>query len=237
MMTASRWQGEASAQFIKVLETLEMCWHQGARHQPTLSKEPLDGLVLTVLSQNTNDRNRDVAYARLRHAFPSWDAVADASRDAVEDAIRPAGLAPAKTKAIFSILNQLKISFGAFSLEPLREKTPGEARRFLEDLPGVGPKTAACTLLFDLGMPAFPADTHVSRICRRLGVVPPSATPPQIITFVESFLPSAYFLAGHLNLIEHGRHRCQARNPQCPTCAISPWCDFILRSTVKDAPV
>ena len=227
-MAAASWQNHRCDQFVKVLDILETCWHQGARYQPDISKEPLDGLVLTVLSQNTNDRNRDVAYSRLRRAFPTWEAVAGAAVDAVEEAIRPAGLAPGKTRALFAILTHLQRTFGAFSLEPLRTMLPGEARSFLEQLPGVGPKTAACTLLFDLGMPAFPADTHVSRICRRLGIVPVSATPPQIIAFVESFLPSPYFLAGHLNLIEHGRHRCRSRAPQCSACEIFSWCAFPL---------
>jgi len=211
---------------VEVLDTLERCWHQGDLFRPDFSKEPLDGLVLTVLSQNTNDRNRDMAYGRLRSAFPSWEAVAAAPREEVEEALRPAGLAPGKTKAILAILAQLHRTFGAFSLESLRLMPPEEARSFLEQLPGVGPKTAACTLLFDLAVPAFPADTHVSRVCRRLGLVPPSATPPQIMAFVESFLPPSYFLPGHLNMIEHGRHRCRARSPRCDECEIRDWCEF-----------
>lgn len=224
-------------QFLRILEILESCWHQKALFRPNFSKDPLDGLLLTVLSQNTNDRNRDMAYSRLRQSFPTWTDVAKAPLDAVEAAIRPAGLAPSKARAILAILEHLRATFHTYSLEPLRGFLPEEARSFLERLPGVGPKTAACTLLFDLNMPAFPADTHVSRICRRIGLVSDSATPPQIIAFVESFLPAEHFLGGHLNLIEHGRHRCRARSPQCLLCAIHTFCassfSFCTRTPVR----
>ncbi len=135
-------------------------------------RAPIDELVLTVLSQNTNDRNRDVAYGRLRDRFSSWEEVRDASVEEVEEAIRPGGLAPTKAVRIKQILGAI----GDDSLEWMEEAPLAEARDYLCDLPGVGRKTAACVLLFSYGRPEVPVDTHVYRVGTRLGLWPPKTS-------------------------------------------------------------
>ncbi len=211
----------------EVFDLLESLWHRERdSRRPDSFAEPLDGLVLTVLSQNTNDVNRDRAFRALKRRFPAWQAVADAPMEEVADAIRPAGIANNKTRSILAILRIVHQDFGAYSLRELAAWNPDRARTYLEELPGVGPKTAACVLLFDLGMAAFPADTHVSRLCRRLGWVPEKMPPGEIQTVMEQVLPQDRYMGAHLNLIEHGRHVCRARAPLCGTCIVKVHCAF-----------
>lgn len=212
---------------LAVLDLLEKTWHRGSQTGTSLRhEEPLDGLIFTVLSQNTNDRNRDLAYARLRERFPKWRDVMNAPREAVMNAIKVGGLNRIKTMRIQEILKEVKETFGSFSLKDLRKKRPEEVRFYLESIPGVGPKTAACVLLFDLGIPAFPVDTHVARVTKRLGWVPQDTTPFEIQCILEELLPKDRFFDGHLNLIHHGRMVCKARKPSCPSCPIRSFCVF-----------
>lgn len=211
----------------KVFDLLEELWHRerDSRHPDPFS-EPLDGLILTVLSQNTNDVNRDRAFGRLKKRYPTWKDVASASVESVADAIRPAGIANNKAARIGEILALIVDDFGAHSLKDLARWEPTRARAYLEALPGVGPKTAACVLLFDLGMAAFPADTHVSRLCRRLGWVPENMPPGEIQSVMEEALPPSRYMGAHLNLIEQGRHLCRARSPLCGDCPLRPYCAY-----------
>ncbi|MDR1019196.1 MAG: hypothetical protein LBL73_00425, partial [Synergistaceae bacterium] len=128
--------------------------------------EPLDGLMLTLLSQNTNDKNRDMAYKALRAEYPSWADVAALAAPRVAELIRPAGLGDTKSARMVEILDKIRGDFGDFSLRAMLGWTPAQAREYLSGLPGIGPKTVACVMAFDLGMPAFPVDTHVARISR-----------------------------------------------------------------------
>lgn len=190
------------------------------RPVPRPHRAPVDELILTVLSQNTNDRNRDVAYGRLRERFSSWAEVREASVEEVEDAIRPGGLAPTKAVRIKQILDAV----GDDNLAWLEEAPLGEARDYLCNLPGVGRKTAACVLLFSYGRPDVPVDTHVYRVGTRLGLWPERTSPEQahdeMLRLVDP--EDAYEL--HVLLIRHGRRTCTARNPDCETCPLRRMC-------------
>jgi endonuclease III len=185
-------------------------------------RRPVEELVRTILSQNTNDTNRDVAYARLRERFPTWEEVRDAPLDEVEDAIRPGGLAPQKAPRIQEALRELDDPMDLSWLETAPRE---EALDFLTSLPGVGRKTAACVLIFSYGRPEIPVDTHVHRVGGRLGLFPPRASfelahdEMRAITGPED----AYEL--HINLIEHGRAVCRPR-PRCDECALRRMCPY-----------
>jgi len=209
-----------------VLDLLEGCWHNEAAPPGLAHPEPLDGLILTVLSQHTNDRNRDAAYARLKERYPTWEAAVFAGYDNLLDAVRPAGLAPTKAGRIMEIMEIVLRDFGRYSILPLVERGRDEARKYLLSLPGVGEKTAACVLLFDMSLPAFPVDTHIARICQRIGFVGEKTPPEEICAIMEREVPPSRYLGGHVNIIEHGRTICKARGPLCPNCAVLGLCDF-----------
>ncbi len=196
--------------------------------------EPVCELVNTILSQNTNDNNRDLAFAQLRERFPTWEAVRDAPPADVVDAIRPAGLAPSKGPRIQDALRTITEAQGAISLEFLREMPLDEARDWLEGIKGVGPKTAAIVLLFALGRPAFPVDTHVHRVSRRLGLIPESASRVKAHTLLEDLVPETLYYPFHLNLIRHGRETCKARNPRCATCVLQSLCQYYQKEGHND---
>jgi len=194
-------------------------------------RAPVDELILTVLSQNTNDRNRDVAYARLRERFATWADVRDARVGEVEDAIRPGGLAPTKAVRIHEILRAV----GDDDLSWLETAPLGEARDYLVDLPGVGRKTAACVLLFSYGRPDIPVDTHVYRVGARLGLFRPRASFEEAhdeLLRITDDPQEAYEL--HVLLIRHGRRTCTARNPRCRECPLLRMCPYG-RAAVKKA--
>lgn len=187
---------------------------------------PLDELVNTILSQNTNDRNRDVAYGNLRRVFPTWEAVRDADPQSVIEAIRPAGLANQKGPRIQVVLRQISEERGSLDLSFLYDLTPGEAFAWLTKFKGVGPKTASIVLQFSLSKPAFPVDTHVYRVSGRIGLRPERMTVEQAHEHLaELFTPDQYG-PGHLNLIRLGREVCHARNPQHERCPVNDLCDL-----------
>jgi len=185
-------------------------------------RAPVDELILTVLSQNTNDRNRDVAYARLGERFSSWAEVRDAPVDEVEDAIRPGGLAPTKAVRIKQILGAL----GDDDLTWMEEAPLEEAREYLCDLPGVGRKTAACVLLFSYGRPEVPVDTHVYRVGTRLGLWPEGTPLERAHDIMLKLVDPEDAYEIHVLLIRHGRRTCTARNPDCPNCPLRRMCPY-----------
>ena len=185
--------------------------------------QPLDELVLTVLSQSTNDRNRDVAYERLRERFPAWEAVRDAPLGEVEAAIQPGGLHRQKAARIQEILRALP---DPPDLGFLAEGSVEEARAYLTALPGVGRKTAACVLLFALGMPDVPVDTHVSRVGTRLGLFPPGAPFEELHDEMLRLTPAGQEVELHINLLRHGRRTCHARRPACAECPLLRSCPY-----------
>ena len=184
---------------------------------------PLDELILTVLSQSTNDRNRDVAFMRLRARLPDWNAVRDAPLEEVEAAIRPGGISKVKSARIQAILRELD---DPPSLDHLAAMDVATAREELCRLPGVGRKTAACVLLFSFGMPDVPVDTHVARVGTRLGLFRPGAPFEELHDTMLALTPRGQELELHVNLLRHGRRICHAQRPQCPVCPLRRMCPW-----------
>ena len=189
-----------------------------------LSNAPVFELVLTLLSQHTSDLNSGEAMHRLVEAFPTWDAILAAPTKAVEDVIRPGGLAPTKSKRLQALLSEVKDRAPDWNLDFLGDMDLQEAKTWLTSLPGVGPKTAACVLLFSLGRPALPVDTHVERVSKRLGLVPAKMPADKAHAVLEAMVAPEHVYAFHVDLIQHGRRTCHARNPRCEACPLAEHC-------------
>ncbi|MFN8432721.1 MAG: endonuclease III [Anaerolineales bacterium] len=186
----------------------------------------IDELVSTILSQNTNDVNRDRAFEALRAKFPTWEAVRDAKEKDVIEAIKPAGLANQKGPRIQQVLKAITEERGELNLQFLADMPIEDARNWLTKFNGVGPKTAAIVLCFSLNRPAFPVDTHVYRVTGRIGLLPEKMTVEQAHPHLEAIFPPETYYAAHLNIIRLGREVCNARKPMCPQCPVKHLCDF-----------
>ena len=186
----------------------------------------IDELVSTILSQNTNDVNRDRAFEALRAKFPTWESARDAKEADVIAAIKPAGLANQKGPRIQRALRSITEERGALNLQFLADMPLEEARAWLTKFNGVGPKTAAIVLCFALGKPAFPVDTHIYRVTGRIGLRPETMNVEQAHPYLESVFPPETYYAAHLNIIRLGREVCGARKPSCPKCPVNQLCDF-----------
>ena len=219
MSAASEWKAPAPSRLRKVLERLRA---EYGRPNGSPHGAPVDELVLTVLSQNTNDRNRDVAYGRLRERFPSWAAVREAPVAEVEEAIRPGGLAPSKAPRIQQILRAV----GDDDLSRLASEPLEQARAELCELPGVGRKTAACVLLFAYGRADIPVDTHVYRVGTRLGLFRPRAPLEEAHDEMLRLARGSDPYEAHMALIRHGRRTCTARSPACEQCPLRSMCPY-----------
>jgi endonuclease-3 len=195
--------------------------------------DPLDSLMLTVLSQNTTDANSGRAFEQLRERFPSWKQVAAARTSQVAAAIRSGGLAEIKSGRIKQILRRIEEDHGKLALDFLREMPPDEVRSYLLSLPGVGRKTAAVVMLFALDMPAFPVDTHVLRVSKRLGLIPPKTTMDRAHDLFADVVEPRQMAILHLGLIRHGREVCAARWPRCPECRLLDLCPQIGVTTIS----
>jgi len=185
----------------------------------------LDSLVGTILSQNTSDRNSHAAFEELCRRFDGWDAVRRAPVARIARAIRRAGLANQKAPRIKAILKKISEEQGDLSLEFLRDVSTADATAYLRALPGVGPKTAACVLLFACRKPVLPVDTHVHRVSRRLGLIGPRTSAEKAHEDLARLVPPSRVLEFHVQLIRHGRTLCSARNPQCEDCPLVDLCD------------
>ncbi len=194
--------------------------------EPRRPKDPLSELIFTILSQNTTDRNRDRAYERLRDRFPRWEDVLKADPAEIEQAIRIGGLGPQKSKRIKAILAEIQGQTGSLSLDYLAQWQPEQARQALLAFNGVGQKTAAIVLLFSLGMPAFPVDTHILRVTRRLGLIPENADATAAHKILGALIPPDRYYPIHLNLIALGKSLCRPKNPRCTECPLVPLCRF-----------
>jgi endonuclease-3 len=197
--------------------------------QPTwrIPLPPVDELISTILSQNTNDANRDKAFRSLRQHFQTWEQVRDADPGSVTAAIRPAGLANQKGPRIQQVLRGISAERGSLDLYFLKDLPLEEARAWLMKFKGVGPKTAAIVLLFSLGRPAFPVDTHIYRVTGRIGLRPEKMPVEEAHFHLERLFAPDAFLAAHLNLIRLGREICTARKPACPHCPLQALCKYV----------
>jgi endonuclease III len=189
-------------------------------------RDPLDELILTILSQNTSDRNSGRAYRLLRAKYPTWEQVIAAPLPELYEVIKPAGLGNIKAPRIQNTLHAILERRGELSLDFLDALSLEEGKRWLTSLDGIGPKTAACVLLFALGKPALPVDTHVHRVARRLGLIGPKVSADQAHTLLEAALPPETIYPFHIDMIQHGRLVCHAQRPRCETCPLSDLCDF-----------
>jgi len=206
---------------MAVLEALE-----AAYGRPTIARRrpPLDELILTILSQNTSDTNRDRAWRSLRRAFPSWEAVRKAPRARIEAAIRAGGLARIKSRVIRELLRSVHAQLGGLDLAFLCSLPKDEASAWLRQFRGVGDKTAACVLLFSCALPVFPVDTHIHRITRRLGWIRRDATAAEAHRVLAGMIPPDRCLTAHVNFITLGRQVCRPQRPRCTSCPLRRRC-------------
>ncbi|MDO8615613.1 MAG: endonuclease III [Dehalococcoidia bacterium] len=186
--------------------------------------DPMTELVLTILSQNTSDTNSGRAFMRLRSRFPSWESLAAAPAAEIEGEIAAGGLAKTKAPRIKAVLAEVRRRCGSFDLSFLKELPLAEGKEWLRSLPGVGPKTAACVLMFACGLPALPVDTHVHRVAQRLALVPPKAGAAEAHDILEAMLRPEEVYPFHISLIKHGRRLCRSRLPLCAECPLLDGC-------------
>ena len=202
---------------------------------PKRVAKPLDMLIATVLSQNTNDKNSHRAYLQLHKKYPSWSAVLVASARGIASAIRVGGMANQKSVCIKSILTTISERFGSLDLRFLRTKTDDEIFEILLSLDGVGSKTAACVLLFSLGRNIFPVDTHIHRICGRLGISPHCTTPEKTFEWMKRIIPAGKAYSFHTNLIRFGRRVCRSARPLCGACPLYDECRFAEKKKFRNS--
>ena len=198
--------------------------------------DPLGGLIGTILSQHTSDKNSERAYRQLISAYPTWEEVRDAPTEKVAESIRCGGLSNIKAPRIQTTLLTLTArqreqdgnkALDEFLLDELNQRTPQEAWQYLLDIPGVGPKTAACVLMFNLGLSFVPVDTHVHRVTRRLGLIGPKVDANKAHRIISELTPPAWTHTLHINLIRHGREVCHSQRPACGHCPLYPECAFV----------
>ena len=183
-------------------------------------------LVRTILSQNTNDRNRDRAYQSLWQKFPSWDLVLKAPVKEIEQAIRPAGLSGQKSRRIKEILKKIQAEQGKLDLSFLARLPEKQAKKYLLSFKGIGEKTASVLLLFGLGKSTFPVDTHILRISKRVGLIPQNCSAEKAHELLNPLIPEGKSYSFHINLIRFGRTICKAKNPRCDICPLYDICDW-----------
>ena len=233
----------ASVRLALLLHQLDCAYRRPAyrpagKPAPAREGDPLDVLIATVLSQNTSDVNSHRAFAQLKAKFPSWAEALAARPSQLASAIRRGGLAEVKARRIKQILREIEDDRGKLDLSFLGRKPVREARQYLTALPGVGPKTAACVLLFSLKRPAFPVDTHVLRVSKRLGLIPTNTTMERAHELYEMMLEewmARDMLALHLGLVDHGRRICIARRPRCEVCSLFDLCPRVGVARLREA--
>ena len=216
-------QSSPKKRAVKIHEKLLEAFGQPVWRNPLPA---IDELVSTILSQSTNDINRDRAFTALRAKFPTWEQVRDARTRDVIAAIKTAGLANQKGPRIQQVLRAITEERGALDLDFLADLPTEEARAWLTKFNGVGPKTAAIVLCFSLNKPAFPVDTHIYRVTGRIGLRPEKMTVERAHPYLESIFPPETYYAAHLNIIRLGREICQARKPNCPKCPVIKLCKY-----------
>ncbi|MDY6797023.1 MAG: endonuclease III [Actinomycetota bacterium] len=221
-------QDEDRASAVKIQEVdglLVECY--GDRIRGAGGYDLLDGLVLTILSQNTSDVNSQRAFEDLKCRFPSWEEAARAGAGEIEVAIRSGGISHVKAGRIKDLLDSLQRETGSYSLRHLEDMEPPKALEYLLEIPGVGRKTAAVLLLFRLGYPFFPVDTHIFRVGKRLGILPPRISPDKAHDLMDELVPDDTKYRFHINLITHGKQVCKARKPNCRECCLTNICERV----------
>lgn len=209
---------------MNVGQILKLLSEEYGKRKRRPRQSPISVLVQTILSQNTSDRNSGTAFESLLASFADWDDIADAAVEQIADSIRAGGLGEVKASYIKRVLEDIRRKQGGFELEFLKRMSVDEARDWLRRLPGVGMKTASCVLLFSLGMPALPVDTHIFRVARRLGVIDSRVSVEQAHKLLEGVVPPDDVYQFHILLIEHGRRICKARQPRCGQCVLRKSC-------------
>ncbi len=199
------------------------------RKEVAYDDDPIDILVETILSQNTTDLNSHKAFQRLKSAYPEWERMLGEDPDKIATIIRSGGLAPMKARRILAALTFIRKERGRLDLDFLRKKSPSEAEAWLAQMKGVGPKTRGIVLLFALKMPAFPVDTHIHRVTKRIGLIGTKINRERAQEEMAILVPASEYYNFHINLIEHGRAVCQARKPKCVVCKIRGLCDYYAR--------
>lgn len=207
-----------------VVQNLERAY--GVPENKWTGWDVLDMLVAVILSQATSDANSDRTYDALKRRFPTWDALLRAREQTLAETIRLGGLANQKAAVIRDLLKQIKERQGSFDLSFLRELPALEAVEYLSSFRGVGPKTAACTLLFACGVEVFPLDTHIFRVLRRVGLIPLRCSDRFAHEVMNRVVPAGKFYSFHVNLIRHGRKLCRPRDPLCERCPVVEYCDY-----------
>lgn len=217
----------------KITEILPLLRKAYGRPRPFRKTDPVDEIVRTILSQNTNDRNSLAAFAILKRHFRSWDEALRVSAPVVASLIKHAGLANIKARRIRDVLAEIKRRQGKISLAILNTLDIGPALEYLRSLKGIGPKTAACVLLFSFGKPVMPVDTHIFRVAKRLGLIGSSLNVEQAHQALTALVPKDLIYEFHLGIIEHGRRTCKAQNPRCGFCVLYHICRFTNKAAYK----
>jgi endonuclease-3 len=208
----------------EILRLIRRSYGKGLR--PFKASDPMDELIRTILSQNTSDRNSLAAFAILNRSFKSWESLLNTDTARLARLIKHAGLANIKAKRIKEALLEIKRREGRLSLGSLKNMGTLEALSYLKSLKGVGPKTAACVLLFSFGKPVMPVDTHIYRVTKRLGLIPKDLSYEEAHQLLSNVVPKNLIYDFHLGIIEHGRKTCKAQNPKCGVCLLYSLCKF-----------
>jgi endonuclease-3 len=209
---------------VAIKEVIKLLEQEYGSREWQADRDPIDVLIETILSQNTSDANSGRAFASLKASFDSWEAVASAPAEHIARVIKSGGLFQIKAARIKQVLGQIKKEQGRISLDSLKSKTMAEAEDYLMRLPGVGHKTASCVLLFSLGKPSLPVDTHVFRVAKRLGLIDSRASIDKAHSLLQEQIPPSKVYQFHIHMIEHGRRICRARQPRCNRCILRGAC-------------
>jgi endonuclease III len=209
---------------VAIKEIIKLLEHEYGSCQWQSDRDPIDVLIGTILSQNTSDANSERAFASLKASFDSWEAVASAPAEHIARVIKSGGLHQIKAARIKQVLEQIKKEQGRISLDSLKSMSMTEAENYLMRLPGVGHKTASCVLLFSLGKPSLPVDTHIFRVAKRLGLIDSKVSIEKAPGLLQEHIPPSKVYQFHIHMIEHGRRICHARQPRCHRCILRGIC-------------
>lgn len=209
---------------MDIIQVNDLLAQEYGKHQWHPHHDPLSELIATILSQNTSDINSGRAFTALMKRFPNWEEAANADVNAIEQAIRSGGLSHVKAARIKEILRTIEEERDSFDLSFLNSLSLDEAKAWLRRLPGVGPKTVGCVLLFSLGKPVFPVDTHVHRVFKRLRLIANGVSAEQAHDVLADMVPPEYVYEFHINMVEHGRRTCHSQRPECAKCVLLDLC-------------